>query len=237
MLFRNNTSHQGEIGQYCVENPIRQITWRGPQNDVRFSTYALLSSFTFLINKSFKIRCAKRVSGGCLHTGWEPRNFICNMNFKIQIVDKSDFISNIVKDISYYDVMHLRSDLSFLDETIKTIFLEIFDCFEVDYRDFKENSKMQKYICNQIIILSENMLKEKGLELILLNIDELQLLEKGYDSFGKYAGYGVYNSCSEALSSDITNIDNGTTVEDTLRQLLDAGLITQKMFDEKIKKI
>ena len=89
MLFINITFPQGEIGQSCVENPIRQIAWRGPQNDVCFSTYAHLSSFTFL----------------------------------------------------------------------------------------------------------------------------------------------------EVLSSDIPNIDNGKTIEDTLRQLLDAGLITQKMFDEKMKKI
>ena len=143
----------------------------------------------------------------------------------------------MVKDVSYYNTFDLNVGFSFIDETIKTIFHEIFDCFEVDYRDFKGSSKMQNYICNQIITLTENMLKEKGLKLILLKIDRLRLLEKGYDSFGKYADYAVFSSYSDALSSDIPDIDNGKTVEDTLRKLLDEGFITQKMFDEKIKNI
>lgn len=218
-----------KLDDYNEANPL--ITWRESQNDVRFSSYAELSHFCFSISKSQKLRCVKYENGGCLHNGWEPRNFICKVDYKIKIINKLEFIRNMVKDVLYYYFLHLNSDLIILDEITKSVFLKVFESFEVSFRNFKKNLKMQNFICDYIILLTEKELKEKGLKLVQMNIRDLSLLVKGYTNLGISADYGVYSSYSGALYSNIPDIDTGETEMDSLRKDLNSGLITQRMFD------
>ena len=213
------------------------ITWRDSQAEIRFSTFSERSSYSFNIRKAMKLRCVIWESGGCLRSGWALRNFICNVDYKIQIIDNAKFIDTMFKESSYYDVIRLGSDLSFLDETIRSTIYDIFSCFEISYKAFKKSTDIQNFICDYIVLKTENCLKEKGLKLHHVYFSKILLLEKGYDNIGLSADYGVFCSYRDALSADIHNIDNDETVLDTLHHSLDAGLISQEMFYKALEEI